>query len=149
MVHESTYFDSLENKKSRGEVKKGSLKTAITRLIQNPKQNQKKRRGSARYTSFQYGSQIKFSFVLMLIRLSSLATKSKFQKNFCFKMRPVGLINIKSKESKSGHHLRKWSAFRLLLNVFVVFIGQLIDGTQNRSYCRILYKSWHLLFPCG
>ena len=58
---------------------------------------------------FHNGSQIKYSFVLMLISLSSLATTSKFQKNICFKMRAVGLINTKTKECKSGHHLWKWS----------------------------------------
>ena len=40
------------------------------------------------------GGQIKCSFVLMLISLSSLAATSKFQKNFCFKMRAVGLITV-------------------------------------------------------
>ena len=43
---------------------------------------------------------MKYSFVLMLIRLSSLDTTRKFQKNFCFKMRPVGLIYINTKECK-------------------------------------------------
>ena len=41
---------------------------------------------------------MKYYFVLMLISLSSLATTHKFEKNFCFKMRAVGLINIKTKE---------------------------------------------------
>ena len=47
---------------------------------------------------FHNGVQIKYSFVLpvMLISLSSLATTSKFQNNFCFKMRAVGPINIKN-----------------------------------------------------
>ena len=54
---------------------------------------------------FHNGGQIKYSFVLMLISLSSLATTSKFQKNFCFKMRAAGLINIASKECKGGRHL--------------------------------------------
>ena len=58
---------------------------------------------------FHNGSQVKYSFVLMLISLSSLATTSKFQKNICVKMRAVGLISIKTKECKSGHHLWKWS----------------------------------------
>ena len=48
---------------------------------------------------------MKYSFVLMQISPTSLATKSKFQKNICFKMRAVGLINIKTKECKSGRHL--------------------------------------------
>ena len=34
---------------------------------------------------FNNGGQIKYSFVLMLISLSSLATTSKFQKNFVSK----------------------------------------------------------------
>ena len=53
---------------------------------------------------FLNGGQIKYSFVLTLISLSSL-----FQKNICFKMRKVGLINIKTKDCKSGlceHALR-------------------------------------------
>ena len=51
---------------------------------------------------FHNGDHIKYYFVLMLISLSSLATTSTFQKNFCFKMRAVGLININTKECKSG-----------------------------------------------
>ena len=43
---------------------------------------------------FHNGGQIKYSFVLMLISPTSLATTSKFQKNICFKTRAVGLINI-------------------------------------------------------
>ena len=46
---------------------------------------------------FHNGGQMKYSSVLMLLSLSSLATASKFQKN-CFKMRAVGLININTKE---------------------------------------------------
>ena len=57
---------------------------------------------------FHNGGQIKYSFVLMLISLTSLATTSKFQKNICFKTRAVGLINIKAKECESGRHLWKW-----------------------------------------
>ena len=53
---------------------------------------------------FHNGGQIKYSFVLMLISLTSLATTSKFQTNICFKMRAVGLINMKTKEWKSGRH---------------------------------------------
>ena len=52
-----------------------------------------------------YGGQIKYSFVLMLTSLTSLAMTSKFQKNICFKARAVGAINIKTKECKSGRHL--------------------------------------------
>ena len=54
---------------------------------------------------FHNCGQIKHSFVLMLISLTSLAMTSKFQKNICFKMRAEGLINIKTKECKSGRHL--------------------------------------------
>ena len=43
---------------------------------------------------FHNGGQIKYLSVLMLISLSSIAMTSKFQKNFCFKMRAVRLINI-------------------------------------------------------
>ena len=53
---------------------------------------------------FHNGGQIKYSFVLMLISLTSLATMSKFQKNICFKTRAVGLISIKTKECKIGRH---------------------------------------------
>ena len=42
---------------------------------------------------FHNGGQIKYSFVLMLISPTSLPTTSTFQKNICFKMRAVGLIN--------------------------------------------------------
>ena len=54
---------------------------------------------------FHNGGQIKHSSVLTLISLSSLATTSTCQKNFCFKMRAVGLININTKEGKGGCHL--------------------------------------------
>ena len=54
---------------------------------------------------FHNGGQMKYSFVLMLISPTSLATASKFQNNTCFKTRAVGLINIKTKEFKSGRHL--------------------------------------------
>ena len=54
---------------------------------------------------FHNDGQIKYSFVLMLISPTSLSTKSKFQKNICFKTRAGGLINIKAKECKSGRHL--------------------------------------------
>ena len=54
---------------------------------------------------FHNGGQMKYSFVLMLIGPTSLATTSKFQKNICLKTRAVGLINIKTKECKSGRHL--------------------------------------------
>ena len=43
--------------------------------------------------------QIKYSFVLMLKSLSSLATTSKLQKNICFKMTAVGLIGKKTKKN--------------------------------------------------
>ena len=39
-------------------------------------------------------SQIKYSFVLMLISLISLATMGTIQKNISTKVRPVGLIDI-------------------------------------------------------
>ena len=51
---------------------------------------------------FHNGSQIKYSSVLILI---SLPTTSTFQKNICFKMRAVGLININATECKGGCHL--------------------------------------------
>ena len=54
---------------------------------------------------FHDGGQIKCSSVVMPISLSSLATKSKFQKNICFKTRTVGLININTKECKGCHQL--------------------------------------------
>ena len=62
-------------------------------------------RGLGKIDLFHNGGQIKYSFVLMLISPTSLATKSAFQKNICFKMRAVGVINIKTKECKSGRHL--------------------------------------------
>ena len=54
---------------------------------------------------FHNGSQIKYSSVLILISLSIVATTSKFQKNICFKMRAIGLININATECKGGCHL--------------------------------------------
>ena len=44
-----------------------------------------------------------YYFLLILISLSSLATTSKFQRDIGFKV--VGLININTKECKSGRHL--------------------------------------------
>ena len=54
---------------------------------------------------FHNGGQINYSFVLMLISPTKLATTSKFQKNICFQTRAVGLININTKECKVGRHL--------------------------------------------
>ena len=54
---------------------------------------------------FHNGGQINYSFVLMLISPTNLATTSKFQKNICSKTRAVGLININTKEGKVGRHL--------------------------------------------
>ena len=55
-----------------------------------------------------YCDQIKYSFVLRLISLSSLATTNNFQNDSCFKMKAVGVLNINTKECKSGRHLSKW-----------------------------------------
>ena len=76
-------------------------------------------------------AKYKYSSVLMLISLSSLATRSKFQKNFCLKMRVIGLININTKESKDGRHLRRRfipDASTLLLSV--LFRGVLLKLLQ-------------------
>ena len=54
---------------------------------------------------FHNGDQINYSFVLMLISPTNLATTSKFQKKIFFKTRAVGLININTKECKVGRHL--------------------------------------------
>ena len=54
---------------------------------------------------FHNGSQIKSFLVLELISLSGPGATSKFQKNFCFKMRAVVLINMKTRECKIGRHL--------------------------------------------
>ena len=50
---------------------------------------------------FHNGDQIKYSFALMLISLSSLAAMGKIQKNIQDKVRSVGLISIKTKEYQS------------------------------------------------
>ena len=55
---------------------------------------------------FHNGGQIKYSFILMLITLSSLATTSKFQENICFKMRAVGLTNINTYMLFTGREVR-------------------------------------------
>ena len=47
---------------------------------------------------FDNGGQVKYFFVLMLISPSRLAQVSTIQKNFGFKMRPVGLITIDTKK---------------------------------------------------
>lgn len=49
--------------------------------------------------------QLKYSFVLMLISLSSLTTTIKFQKNICLRMREVGVININTKECRGDRRL--------------------------------------------
>ena len=41
---------------------------------------------------------INYSFVFMLIILTSLVFTNKIQKNFCFKVRLVRTISIKTKE---------------------------------------------------
>ena len=47
---------------------------------------------------FHNGDQIWYSFVLMLINLKSLAAMGKIQKNTQTKVKPVGLINIYTKD---------------------------------------------------
>ena len=47
---------------------------------------------------FHNGDQIWYSFVLMLISLINLAVMGTIQKNVSTKVRPVGLININTKE---------------------------------------------------
>ena len=74
-------------------------------LRSNPRKTKKQGLIAASIDLFHNGGQIKYSFVLMLISLTSLVTTSKFQKNICFKTRAVGLINIKTKECKSGRNL--------------------------------------------
>ena len=70
----------------------------------------------------------------MLISLSSLVTTSKFQKNFCFKMRAVGPINIKNvkvvaiyesglfdRDTEIGnniHLIPKWPPFLIFKRIF-------------------------------
>ena len=49
---------------------------------------------------FHNVDQIKYSPVFMSISLSSLSTTSKFEKNICFQMRAVNLINKNTKERK-------------------------------------------------
>ena len=44
-----------------------------------------------------------------LILSPIVARTSNFQKNICFKMSLVGLININTKECKGARHLWKWS----------------------------------------
>ena len=58
---------------------------------------------------FHNGGPIKYSFVLMLLGLSSLAAMRKIQKNMLTKMRPIGPININTIEYQIGCHLWKWS----------------------------------------
>ena len=79
---------------------------------------------------FHNGGQIKYS-VLMLRSFSSLATASKFQKNICFKMRAVSLININTKECKG------WPQFMKVLHI----INNLRRTTQrfNRPYSYSQY----------
>ena len=78
---------------------------------------------------FHNGGQIKYSFVLMLISPPSLVTTSKFQKNICFKTRAVGLINIKTKEFKSGRHLWKWA------------MGLKVIANDDNDFCHAFYSS--------
>ena len=55
---------------------------------------------------FHNDRHIKYSFVLILISLSSLATTSKIQKNSIWsKMRAVGLINVNTNEWKGRLYL--------------------------------------------
>ena len=85
--------------------KSKNLEAASRVYFPLPELSRKIERDSAGYHN---GGQIIYSFVLMLISLSSLAWTSKFQKNICFEMRAVGLININKKECKCSRHLWKW-----------------------------------------
>ena len=79
----------------------------------------------------------------MLINLSSLAVTSKFQKNICFKMRAVGLINIKTKEWKSGRHLWKWSIQRFFsLAVTSKFQKNICFKMRAVGLINIKTKEW-------
>ena len=66
----------------------------------------------------------------MIISLSSLATTSKFQKNVCFKMRAVSLININTKECESGRHVWKWS-MAAMMKVVKTFMKQKFSHFVN------------------
>ena len=57
------------------------------------------------YTLFDNGGQIKYSFVLMLISLISLAAMGTIQKNISTKVRQVGLIDIIQRDNNMCRHL--------------------------------------------
>ena len=50
----------------------------------------------------------------MLISPSNLAAMGKMQKNIQTKVRPLGLININTKEYQIPRHLWKWSMIWLV-----------------------------------
>ena len=75
----------------------------------------------------------------MLISPTSLATKSKFQKNICFKTRAVGLSNIKTKEFKSGRHLWKWS-----IGSYEIIVYALNQNYSVLHSCNKIFSYSHL-----
>ena len=87
---------------------------------------------------FYNGGPIKYSLVLILIILSSLAAMRKIQKNMLTKMRPVGPININTIiEYQIGRHLRKWSI--TTSGWQFDFTGQ-FGSTGQKSFAGILEK---------
>ena len=58
-----------------------------------------------RWTECINGGQKKYSFVFVLISLTSLVCTDRIQKKSCFRTRLVGLISAKTKEYFFGRHL--------------------------------------------
>ena len=77
-----------------------------------------------------------YCFVLMLISLSSLAANTKFQKNFCFKTRAVGLIKDGAYYCYCAYVLRilRYSVFLsvMLTNTGIFLRGLKLSG-ESRS----------------
>ena len=63
--------------------------------------------------------------------------RPKFQKEFCFKMRAVGLINIKT---EGGCHLRKWSVTTRPTKKSINLSNIPKRGRESQFFSRLLWN---------
>ena len=97
--HSRTKYTLLESETNNKSDFKGNLK--LNQLFHN----HCSATPSSIWTDCINGGQKKYSFVFVLIRLTSLVIKDKVQKKCSFRTRLVGLISTKTKECFFGRHL--------------------------------------------
>ena len=93
---------------------------------------------------FHNGGQIKYSSVLMLISLSSLAATSKFQKNICFKMRAVGPINVQKNVKEvtiyeSGPSRMHINKFHILSSIHLYYSAAILKSVGSKGFAFAVF----------